>query len=115
MNTALFLRNTGRRYQKHPVFQEVLVSKLATKADCDSLGVSLLEIAPGAEISPHIHEVSLDSIYVLSGEGEAYINGEWRGIGTGDYILVPEKVEHGIRNNDHAPLTLFVVQSPPLF
>jgi quercetin dioxygenase-like cupin family protein len=115
MDKALFLRNTGRRYHKHPVFQGVQISKLATKGECDSLGVSLIEITPGAEIGPHIHEASLDSIYVLGGEGEAYVNGEWIGISTGDYLLVPEKVEHGIRNNGRDSLTLFVAHAPPLF
>lgn len=115
MDKTLFLRNAGRSYQKHPVFQGVLISKLVTREDCESLGVSILEITPGAEIGIHIHDAALDSIYVLGGEGEAYVNGEWRGISRGDYILVPEKVEHGIRNNYRAPLKLFVAHAPPLF
>lgn len=115
MDKTLFLRNTGRSYQKHPVLQGVRISKLATKAEGASLGVSLLEIAPRAEISLHHHDNAVDSIYVLKGEGEALVNGKWEKILQGDYILVPEKIEHAIRNTGEEPLMLFVAHAPPLF
>lgn len=112
---TLFTLGDERNFQKHPVFEGVSISKLVARAECDSLGISILKIAPGAEIGVHTHDASLDSIYVLSGEGEAYINGGWKGFSTGDHILVPARVKHGIRNTGSAPLELFVAHAPPLF
>lgn len=115
MDKALFSRNAARTFQDHPVFKGVRISKIVTRAEGESIGVSILEIAPKAEIGLHTHDAALDSIYVLDGKGEAYVNGEWRGITAGDYILVPEKAEHGIRNTGSAALVLFVAHAPPLF
>ncbi len=115
MDKTLFLKGDDRKFQEHPAFEGVEVSKLVARAECDFLGVSILEVAPGAEIGIHTHDAALDSIYVLSGEGDAYVNCEWGGIGPGDYLLVPAMVEHGIRNTSNAPLKLFVAHVPPLF
>lgn len=114
MKTLAFRKETIR-FEDHPRFADVRIAKLVTGNITQSISVSMLDIAPQTEIPVHTHDPQVDSIYVIEGVGEAYINGGWNGINTGDYIFVPEKVEHGVRNTGHGPLRLFIVHSPPLF
>ena len=80
-----------------------------------------VEIAfePGWEgVDPHSHDDHTDSFYVLEGEVEFLVGGEWRRGGPGTYVSVPPGVVHGFRIpegggririlNMHAPNTGWV-------
>ncbi len=112
---AYFYKEKEIEFRDHPKFEGVKLAVLVDSSKNREVSISLLEIAPGVEIPIHTHERQIDSIYVLSGQGEAYVNGAWLAIEGGDYIFVPVKEEHGIRNTGKDPLRLFVVHSPPLF
>jgi quercetin dioxygenase-like cupin family protein len=101
-------------YTDHPRFAGVKLAVLVDGKLSNAVSVSLLEISPDVEIPVHTHDPQLDSIFVLSGQGEAYINGVWQAIQAGDYIFAPSKAEHGIRNTGRDLLRLFVHHSPPL-
>jgi quercetin dioxygenase-like cupin family protein len=101
-------------YSDHPRFASVQIAILVSNKEGEPVGVSLLDIAPGAEIPIHTHDPQVDSIFVVSGRGEAYVNGEWRTIGAGDYIFVPAREEHGIRNTGATSLQLFIHHSPAI-
>ncbi len=73
---------------------------------------------PGWEgVAPHAHDDHTDSFFVLEGEVEFLVNGEWRRGGPSTYVSVPPGVEHGFRIPDgggpirvlniHAPLVGF--------
>ncbi|GAB6060265.1 cupin domain-containing protein [Desulfonatronum parangueonense] len=111
---GLFSVGRTREFVDHPKFSGVKIAVLVRGADSDRVSVSQLEIDPGVEIPIHIHDPQLDSIFVLSGMGEAYFNGEWRVFGTGDHLFAPTGVEHGVRNTGNEPLRLFIHHSPPL-
>jgi quercetin dioxygenase-like cupin family protein len=68
-------------------------------------------------VEPHVHSDHTDSFYVLEGEVEFLVDGEWRRGGPGTFFSAPRGVEHGFRNpgpgrirvlNIHAPNTGFV-------
>lgn len=68
-------------------------------------------------VAPHAHDDHTDSFYVLEGEVEFLVNGEWRRGGPGTFVSVPPGVEHGFRSagetrirvlNVHAPTTGWV-------
>lgn len=105
---------SSRTFADHPKFAGVKIAVLVRGTDSDVISVSELEIEPGIEIPVHAHETQSDSIYVLSGHGEAHINGAWQRIGPGDYLLAPAHAKHGVRNTGALPLRLFVHHSPPL-
>jgi quercetin dioxygenase-like cupin family protein len=75
---------------------------------------------PGwAGVDPHAHEDHTDSFYVLEGEAEFLVNGEWRRGGPGSFFSAPPGVEHGFRIageqrvrvlNVHAPNVGFVAR-----
>ncbi len=102
-------------FRKHPKFFGVKIATLADSQKNDRVSISILLIAPSIEIPIHIHETQIDSIYVVEGEGEAYVNRSWQKIKSGDYIFVPAGEEHGVKNTGTRELKLFVVHSPPLF
>ncbi|PTN33966.1 cupin domain-containing protein [Desulfonatronum sp. SC1] len=110
----MFLPRAERVFADHPKFAGVRIAVLVRGVDSDRVSVSQLEIAPGVEVPIHTHDPQLDSIFVLSGEGEMFINGEWRRVGPEDYLLAPMGVEHGVRNVGREPLRLFIHHSPPL-
>ena len=77
---------------------------------------------PGWEgVDPHVHDNHTDSFYVLEGEVEFLVNGEWRRGGPGSFFSAPPGVEHGFRIagerpirvlNLHAPNVRFVARLP---
>lgn len=112
---AYFFRKEEITFKPHPKFEGVKIALLVDSQKSPQASVSLLEIEPGVEIPIHTHETQIDSIYVLEGEGEAFVNGKWEGISAGDYIFVPAGEEHGVKNTGQGRLKLFIVHSPPLF
>jgi mannose-6-phosphate isomerase-like protein (cupin superfamily) len=76
-----------------------------------------LEYGPDFEgVDPHTHSDHTDSFYVLEGEVEFFLDGEWRRTGPGAFVSVPPNVEHGFRPcgcdfrvlNLHAPYAGFI-------
>jgi quercetin dioxygenase-like cupin family protein len=112
---AKFFASEKRELNDHPRFAGVKIAILVKQDDSDKLSVSQLEIAPGIEVPKHTHDVQIDSIYIVSGQGEAFIDGKWTEISSGDYIFVKPRTEHGIRNTGDQPLRLFIHHSPPMF
>ena len=112
MNT-MFFPSGSRQFIEHPKFEGVKLAKLVAEGKSDMVSVSELIIDPGVAVPVHTHDPQIDSIYVVSGRGEAFINGEWTGAAAGDYIFVPALVEHGVRNISSEPLRLFIHHSPP--
>lgn len=112
---AKFYKDSDIKFEDHPKYSGVKIAKLISEKDGLTMGVSQLIIESGIEIPIHTHDPHIDSIYVIDGKGEAFINGEWKVIEKGDYIIVPAKVEHGVKNKSDAPLRLFIVHNPALF
>ncbi len=112
---AYFYRAEEIKYNDHPKFKGVKLALLVDSKKSPQASVSMLLIEPEVEIPIHTHEEQIDSIYVLEGAGQAYVNGKWEEIKAGDYIFVPPKEEHGVKNTGTQPLKLFIVHSPPLF
>ncbi|NCC25303.1 MAG: cupin domain-containing protein [Deltaproteobacteria bacterium] len=102
-------------YFEHPVFSGVRIARLVGGADGCGTSVSLLEISPGTTIDEHVHAQQSDSIMILDGQGEAYVNGTWKSVGAGDYLMVPHGVRHAMRNTGPGVLRLFVTHCPALF
>lgn len=109
-----FYKDTDIAFTDHPRFENVKIAVLVTGKDTDTVSTCLLDIAPDTEIPVHTHDPQVDSIFIVSGSGQAFVNGTWQDITPGDYIFVPAIEEHGIRNTGASTLRLFVHHSPPL-
>ena len=113
MGTRLF-RNKEMTYTPHPRSPNVRMVTYLTGKDTEAVSVCVLDIPPKEGFSIHRHDPHVDSILVISGKGEAYVNGRWESVEAGDYIFVPKGDEHGIRNAGDGYLKIFVHHSPPL-
>jgi quercetin dioxygenase-like cupin family protein len=101
-------------FTKHPAFDNVKAAIFITGKETKAAGVCLIEIAPGSETPIHRHEDQADSIFVVHGHGETYVNGSWQSIEPGDYLYIPPNGEHGTRNTGTEPLRLFVHRNTPM-
>ena len=77
----------GERIREHRVLGEV--------ADVEA--VELFFPADFEGVGPHTHPNHSDSFYVLEGEVEFFVGGEWRSAGPGAYVSIPRNVVHGFR------------------
>jgi len=113
METRLF-RKKEMALAPHPKFAGVQWTLFITGKDTDTASVCQLDIPPGGGLPIHIHDPQVDSIFVVSGKGEAYVNGTWEPVEAGDYIFVPQTAKHGMKNTGTGSLRIFVHHSPPL-
>ncbi|WP_038055536.1 cupin domain-containing protein [Thermodesulfobacterium hydrogeniphilum] len=99
----------------HPKFKGVKIGFIVTKEKQPELSITVLEIQPGVEISVHTHEKEVDTIFVLEGEGEIYLNKEWQELKKEDIIVVSPKEEHGVRVKGNKPMKCYIVHAPALW
>ncbi len=107
MDEPVFLRaGEGERIRNHRVLgelEQIETIELSFPADFEG-------------VDPHTHADHADSFYVLEGEVEFFLAGEWRTAGPGAYVSVPPDVEHGFRPagtairllNSHTPRVGFI-------
>jgi len=80
----------------------------------DLTQIVLMSLLPGEDIGME-HHTGLDQVLVIvSGEGQASIDGEVQVIGPGSVIVVPDEAEHNFINiSDTEPMKLWTVYAPP--
>ena len=113
MESRLF-RGKEMTFTPHPRLTNVQMAICITGKDTETVSVCMIDIAPNEGPPIHRHDLQVDSILVISGKGETYVNGRWEPIEAGDYIFVPQGEDHGIRNTGHEFLRIFVHHSPPI-
>ena len=77
------------------------------------LEVKLIRIAPGAEITPHTHEVCAETFYVLSGEGLICTEGQAQPCHPGMCGHAKAGIVHGVKNTGAGELQLLAIFTPP--
>ena len=77
------------------------------KMFCDVYAVS-----PGQEQKPHTHEGCDKIYYVIEGCGLFKIGAEVREVGEKNVVYAPSGVEHSVKNDSGANLTLLVMMTP---
>lgn len=72
-----------------------------------------MRIPEGGEIGEEIHENVEQTLFVLSGEGRAVLDGQVRSVGAGDVIIVTPGTRHNVTNAGAGDLVLYTVYAPP--
>ncbi len=72
----------------------------------ESLWVGHLEIAPGAQVTTHIHPDTEEAMVIVEGELEAVLGDEVVTLGPGDTVLAPAGVKHGFVNRSQSNAAL---------
>ncbi len=102
------------KMENHPKFDGVKIGFIVTKKQHPELSITILEIAPNIQIPLHTHEKEIDSIFILEGEGEIFMNNEWISAKAGDIIVVGNKELHGLKAMRNT-LRCYVIHAPALW
>ncbi len=73
----------------------------------------LMNIPAGGEIGEETHAHVEQTLFFISGKGEAVLNGEAQPLSAGDVVVVTPGVRHNFRNTGSEPLKLYTVYVPP--
>ncbi len=93
-------------------FSPVKMAKVAV-ASTPRVQLDLYCVAPGQTQKAHTHG-DLDKIYyVLEGAGRFSLGGATEMLGSGEVLVAPAGVEHGLDNVGPDPLLVLVVIAPP--
>ena len=100
-------------YVNHPQAEGVYLKHFYSSADNDRLSNVEVRIEPGCRIGPHIHEQTTEFYYLVEGEGDFLIDGQWHPVRKGYAMKVPPGEEHAIVNTGSGSLVIFSTFSPP--
>ena len=91
------------------------VEFLARTADTPRFNFAIVEIQPGRELEPHVHETEDDSFYIVEGEMTFLLGDEEVKAPPGTFVLVPPGNEHAFRNDGEVPVRMFNIHAPAGF
>jgi mannose-6-phosphate isomerase-like protein (cupin superfamily) len=106
--------NTTGEWKAHPRFARVFLKALVTREMNSGLVVNLVRVAPGGEITPHTHDASTETFYVLAGRGVSRIGNEEFALAPGVCGYALPGVTHSVRNTGDADLEAISIFNPPL-
>jgi mannose-6-phosphate isomerase-like protein (cupin superfamily) len=79
-------------------YKGILVSHLATEKDTGgAFDLVMSRMRSGTEPPPHIHEREHEVFYVLEGELEVYVAGEYFRAGVGECVFLPARKAHAFK------------------
>ncbi|WP_442193707.1 cupin domain-containing protein [Rhizobium leguminosarum] len=65
-------------------------------------------VGPGVIVPLHSHE-DRETMVMISGDADAYVDGEWISLSKGDHIDIGSQVPHAWRNVSNAPAEILLV------
>lgn len=73
----------------------------------------VMSIPPGGEVGEETHLYTEQTLFFLSGTGEATLNDKTFPIGPGDAFVVTAGTKHNFKNTGAEDLKLYTVYAPP--
>lgn len=73
----------------------------------------VMSIPPGGEVGEETHHYTEQTLFFLSGTGEASLDDEKFPVGRGDVVVVTSGTKHNFKNTGSEPLKLYTVYAPP--
>ncbi len=101
-----YLGNIVQETQQNTDFRKVLFTGTRSQLVIQS-------IPPGGEIGAETHIYTEQTLFFVSGTGEAVLNGKISPIGPGDVVVVTPGTLHNFINTGTVPLKLYTVYAPP--
>ena len=86
---------------------KIHVEKLITSELSSTFFITIKE-----QVAPHIHAEHDEQVFVISGRGKFYLNGEIQIIKKGDFIFIPRKTPHAVKVISNKPLKVISIQTP---
>ncbi len=73
----------------------------------------IMSIPAGGEVGSETHTYTEQTLFFLSGRGEAILGGKVLQVSAGDVVVVPPGTEHNFINTGTEPLKIYTVYAPP--
>jgi len=73
----------------------------------------IMSIPVGGEVGDEVHTYTEQTLFFLSGNGKAILNGKESPIVAGDVVVVTPGTEHNFINTGAVPLKIYTVYAPP--
>ncbi len=80
----------------------------------ETMCFGVADFPANAHAPAHVHENEEEIIYILTGKGEMYFDGEAEPVEPGSCVIIPKKVVHSINNTSDEVMKLAYVFSPPV-
>ena len=74
----------------------------------------VMSLLPGENIGMEAHPLSDQILYILTGSGNAIINGETKPITKHSIVIIPAGAQHDIVNKSGAKMKLFTIYAPAI-
>jgi quercetin dioxygenase-like cupin family protein len=110
----MVIHGAGRAWSVEKAQVAAFSKNLVTSTDTPALSVHQLRIEPGGEFKSHAHEGETEIQFVIFGQGQAQIGGQWEAVAEGDVVLALPGEAHAWRNLGPAALLILAVFNPPL-
>ncbi len=72
----------------------------------------VMSVPPGGEIGLETHDHVEQTLFVLSGRGEAVLDGQTHAIGGGSAVVVTPGTAHNVVNTGAEPLQIYTLYAP---
>ncbi|GAB4526933.1 MAG: hypothetical protein Kow0063_01700 [Anaerolineae bacterium] len=80
----------------------------------EKISMAVMDCPPGSTVRPlHSHRDIEEILFILEGEGEAWVDGEVASFKQGDAVLLPANSRHMVRNTGTTSLRTCSIFSPP--
>ncbi len=80
----------------------------------EKISMAVMDCPPGSTVRPlHSHKDIEEILFILEGEGEAWVDGEVAAFSQGDAVLFPANSKHMVRNTGNTSLRTCSIFSPP--
>ena len=73
--------------------------------------VDVVTVPPGGEIGRETHRGADETIIVVTGTGEAELDGQRTAVRAGSLLFIPDGTPHNVVNLGHRPLRLYAVHA----
>ncbi len=101
-----FITNVARETRENPNFRKVLCTGAKSQ-------LVAMRIPAGGEIGEETHDHVEQTIFILSGEGKAVLDGKESPLSAGDALVVTPGTRHNVMNVGAAALEIWTVYAPP--
>jgi mannose-6-phosphate isomerase-like protein (cupin superfamily) len=80
----------------------------------EKISMAVMDCPAGSTVRPlHCHRDIEEILFILEGQGEAWVDGEVAQFKQGDAVLFPVNSKHMVRNTGSTPLRTCSIFSPP--
>lgn len=102
----MHLKNLEQTAKDNSTFRTVL-------ANGKHVQIVVMDVKPGEDIGKEVHPDNDQVLYLVSGKGTVYLNGEESEFNPGDAVLVPAGTEHNFTTVGDESMKIITTYSPP--